>query len=208
VCSLQEGVPRLCKSAFITFDDDARPIRTRFANTVINSAKRLRYREAQAIIEKSQTIPHPEGPRRLVDYPPEVVELLDEMNTLAKRIQRRRLEEGQIVLELPEVELVLDEEGKVAGTAQEEPASPADQMFMVEANGRWRLFDSMNLPFMQQFIPSGSRTAQHGAAFRAGGRFKLPKDEPQGDSVSSLQRAGKARVVCDQPGGAQEPGAR
>src|SRR5213075_1875405 len=27
VCSLQENQPRLCKSAFITLDDDARPIR-------------------------------------------------------------------------------------------------------------------------------------------------------------------------------------
>src|SRR5262249_15080267 len=45
VCSLQEGVPRLCKSAFITLDDDARPVKTRFANTIITSARRLRYRE-------------------------------------------------------------------------------------------------------------------------------------------------------------------
>src|SRR5205085_12143156 len=54
VCSLQEGVPRLCKSAFITLDHDARPIQTRFANTIIHSAKRLRYREAQAIIDGEQ----------------------------------------------------------------------------------------------------------------------------------------------------------
>src|SRR5208337_5139451 len=38
VCSLQEGVPRLCKSAFIVFDDDAHPIHAHFANTVIRSA--------------------------------------------------------------------------------------------------------------------------------------------------------------------------
>src|SRR4029077_3704548 len=42
VCSLQEGVPRLCKSAFITLDHDGRPVQTRFANTIINSKKRLR----------------------------------------------------------------------------------------------------------------------------------------------------------------------
>src|SRR5581483_1886893 len=59
VCSLQEGVPRLCKSAFITYDDNAQPVSTRFANTVIKSAKRLRYREAQAIIDQADSIPHP-----------------------------------------------------------------------------------------------------------------------------------------------------
>src|SRR5205823_4644168 len=80
VCSLQEGVPRLCKSAFITFDEDARPIRTRFANTVINSAKRLRYREAQAILDEAKIIPHPEGNRAISDYSPQVVQLLHDMN--------------------------------------------------------------------------------------------------------------------------------
>src|SRR5436305_6825489 len=41
VCSLQEGVPRLCKSAFITYDESAKPISAKFANTVIKSRKRL-----------------------------------------------------------------------------------------------------------------------------------------------------------------------
>src|SRR3954469_23432067 len=180
VCSLQEAVPRLCKSAFITFDEDAKPIRTRFANTVINSSKRLRYREAQAIIDKSQTIPHPEGSRRLADYPQEVVELLDQMNALAKRIQRRRLEEGQIVLELPEVELVLNEEGKVVGTEKEDTSFTHTliEMFMVEANEAVaRLFDSMNLPFMRRIHPEpepdSSARLQH---FVQVAGYRLPKD--------------------------------
>src|SRR5688500_15122915 len=33
VCSLQEGVPRLCKSAFIQYDEKAQPVGTKFANT-------------------------------------------------------------------------------------------------------------------------------------------------------------------------------
>src|SRR6202044_888844 len=56
VCSLQEGVPRLCKSAFIVFDDDAHPISSSFANTVIRSANRLRYTEAQAIIDNADIV--------------------------------------------------------------------------------------------------------------------------------------------------------
>src|SRR5688572_10469772 len=80
VCSLQEGVPRLCKSAFITLDADARPIRTRFANTIIKSMKRLRYREAQALIDGEKSIPHPDGVKRQADYPAEVLKLLSEMN--------------------------------------------------------------------------------------------------------------------------------
>jgi len=41
-----------------------------------------------------------------------VVRLLHEMNDLAKRIQQRRLHDGQLTLDLPEVDLVLDEDGK------------------------------------------------------------------------------------------------
>ncbi len=99
VCSLQEGVPRLCKSAFITYDDDANPVGTKFVNTLIKSAKRLRYREAQAIIDNAQEIPHPDGPTPVADYPPEVVELLQNMNSLARRLQKRRQAQGQIVLD-------------------------------------------------------------------------------------------------------------
>src|SRR5437016_7346122 len=123
VCSLQEGVPRLCKSAFIVYDDDAQPIGTKFANTIIKSRRRLRYTEAQALIDGHEQIPHPDGPRPIGSYPPEVLDHLRNMNALAKRLQKRRREQGQIVLDLPEVDLVLDEDGKVID------AVPEDQSF-------------------------------------------------------------------------------
>lgn len=156
ICSLQEGVPRLCKSAFITFDDAGRPVGTRFANTVIRSTARLRYREAQAIIDGAETIPHPEGSRRLSDYNPAVVRLLREMDALARRIRKRRLAQGQIVLDLPEVELVLDENGRVVGAVPEDDSFTHTiiEMFMVEANEAVaRLLDSLNVPFMRRIHP-------------------------------------------------------
>lgn len=156
VCSLQEGVPRLCKSVFITYDDDARPIRSRFANSIIRSRKRLRYREAQALIDKQSVIPHPEGDRNREDYPKEVLDLLDQMNTLAKRLQERRREQGQLVLDLPEVELVLDEEGRVIDAVPEDTSFTHTliEMFMVEANEAVaRLFDSLDVPFIRRTHP-------------------------------------------------------
>ena len=53
--------PRFCKSAFITYDAETRPVGTKFANTIIHSRKRLRYREAQAILDRAEVIPHPDG---------------------------------------------------------------------------------------------------------------------------------------------------
>jgi ribonuclease R len=156
VCSLQEGVPRFCKSAFITLDKDARPVRTKFVNTIINSRQRLRYREAQAIIDGEKAIPHPDGARPITDYPAEVVQLLADMNALAKRIQKRRRAEGQIVLDLPTIDLVLDEEGKVIDAVAEDQSFTHTliEMFMVEANEAVaRLLDSLNVPFLRRVHP-------------------------------------------------------
>jgi ribonuclease R len=179
VCSLQEAVPRFCKSAYITFDMDARPVSTRFANSVIRSASRLRYREAQAIIDKAEEIPHPDGPRKITDYKPEVVELLHQMNSLARKIQKRRQIAGQIVLDLPKLELVLDENGKVIGTAQEDESFTHTliEMFMVEANEAVaRLLDGLHVPFLRRIHPP-PQTDQDDKLrqFVQAGGYRLPK---------------------------------
>src|SRR5207253_1479315 len=156
VCSLQEGVPRLCKSAFITYDENARPISAKFANTVIKSRKRLTYTEAQALIDGAEVVPHPAGSRARSDYEPDVIQHLDQMNALAKRLHKRRLAQGQLVLDLPEVELVLDEEGKVVDAVPEDSSFTHTliEMFMVEANEAVaRQLSALDVPFLRRIHP-------------------------------------------------------
>lgn len=125
VCSLQPGKARLTKSVFIDYDVSGRVLATRFANSVIRSRARLTYEEASAALENG---PH------ACDAP--TVELLRRAERLARRIRRRRLKQGMIVLSLPEVDLRLDANGRVID------AQPADasfshtliEMFMVETN--------------------------------------------------------------------------
>lgn len=179
VCSLQEEVPRLCKSAFITYDKDGQPISTRFANSVIKSAKRLRYREAQAIIDGADTVPHPDGPKRIEQYERSVVELLRDMNTLARQLQKRRQSQGQIVLDLPEVDLVLSEEGKIVDAVPEDQSFTHTliEMFMVEANEAVaRLLNSQGVPFLRRTHPEPEvRGAERLRQFVTVAGFKLPK---------------------------------
>ncbi|MGH8021347.1 MAG: RNB domain-containing ribonuclease, partial [Opitutaceae bacterium] len=52
ICSLKEGVERLTKSVFLTFDRNGRVRETTFANTVIKSEKRLTYKQAYALLEE------------------------------------------------------------------------------------------------------------------------------------------------------------
>lgn len=179
VCSLQEGVPRLCKSAFIIYDDGARPVSASFANTVIRSAKRLRYREAQAILDGAAQVPHPDGPKTIADYEVALVELLHDMNALARRVQKRRLAQGQIVLDLPEVELVLDEEGKVVDAVPEDQSFTHTliEMFMVEANEAVaRLLNSQGVPFLRRIHPEPEvQGAERLRQFVTVAGFRLPK---------------------------------
>jgi ribonuclease R len=179
VCSLQEAVPRFCKSAFITYDENANPVSSRFDNTLIKSAKRLRYREAQAILDNEPVIPHPDGDKTIADYPENVVELLHQMNALAKRLQKRRQGEGQIVLDLPEVELKLDEEGKVIDAVPEDQSFTHTliEMFMVEANEAVaRLLNSLGVPFMRRTHPEPEMPdSERLRSFVQVSGFKLPK---------------------------------
>ncbi len=178
ICSLQEGVPRLCKSAFIVFDRDAKPVRSRFSNTVIKSVKRLRYREAQAIIDGTETIPHPEGDRKLSDYDPQVVDLLHDMDDLAKRIQKRRHLAGQLVLNLPQAQLVLNDLGKVIDAVPEDDSFTHTliEMFMVEANEAVaRLLDSLGVPFLRRTHPDPDpKAAERLKHFLSACGHKLP----------------------------------
>jgi ribonuclease R len=169
----------LCKSAFVTFDENGQPVSSAFANTVIRSAARLRYREAQALIDGAGSIPHPDGPRTVDQYKPAVVELLRQMNALARVIQKRRLAAGQIVLNLPEVDLVLDENGKVVGTREEDQSFTHTliEMFMVEANEAVaRLLDSLGVPFLRRVHPEPElANAERLRNFATVSGHKLPK---------------------------------
>jgi ribonuclease R len=179
VCSLQEGVPRFCKSAFIIYDENAKPIRSKYANTIIKSRKRLRYVEAQAIIDGADVVPHPDGDKTISDYPAEVVKLLQDMNHLSRQIQKRRHAQGQIVLDLPVVQLVLDESGKVTDAVAEDTSFTHTliEMFMVEANEAVaRLLDSQNLPFLRRTHPGPDMTSHDRLRqFVNVAGYKLPK---------------------------------
>jgi len=202
LCSLQEGEPRLCKSAFIQYDDAGRVVGSRFANTVIRSAKRLTYRQATAIIE---------GKRGR--HGKKVVDLIRRMETLARIIQKRRLADGMIVLNLPAVDLVLDDNGQVVDAHPEDTSYSHTiiEMFMVEANeAAARLLHSRGVPMLRRIHPPPDEESLEAMArFLAVGGMKLPpkitshtlqkllaklRDDPSGYATNlavlkSMQRA-------------------
>jgi ribonuclease R len=125
VCSLQEDRTRLTKSAFIRISRDGEPIAVDLANSFIRSVKRLTYEQASAVVEG-----------KTGGLPPNVVALLQAMDRLARTLLARRRSQGYLELDLPEVDLEFDENGKVVAAHPEDMSFSHKiiEMFMVEAN--------------------------------------------------------------------------
>ncbi|MBI1335840.1 MAG: ribonuclease R [Phycisphaera sp.] len=155
VCSLQEGVNRYTKSCFIRYDRGAKVLGARFAKTVIRSAKRLTYLEAQALIDRDirEARKHSKSESKYNDTLFEKLALMDE---LAKLIRTRRQKQGMIELALPEVDLVFDDSGRVVDAQPEDDAFTHKliEMFMVEANeAAARVFNNLNIPMIRRTHP-------------------------------------------------------
>jgi ribonuclease R len=145
ICSLQPEQGRFTKSAYMTYDADARVISRRFANSVIRSTARLTYEETDRILKG-----HTKGAKK------QVMALLRNMEALARRIEARRTKEGMLHLDLPEPELVFDEAGRVADAHPADTSYPHTiiEMFMVEANEAVAsLLDRLNVLFIRRIHP-------------------------------------------------------
>ena len=155
VCSLQEGVRRWAKSVFIRFDNRGKVLGHRLRNTVICSAKRLTYLEAQALIDGDEK----EARKNSVtggEYSPQLIEALKLSNQLAKKLLKRRRNDGMIELQLPEVVLEFDDDGHVADAHPEDNAFTHRiiEMFMVKANEVVAMtFAGLDTPIMRRIHP-------------------------------------------------------
>jgi len=180
VCSLQEAQPRFALSAFIRYDADAEPVASRFAETVITSAKRLTYLEAQGICDG-----------KTGGFAPEVVDLVRQMEKLARRIEARRRKAGMLHLDLPAVELVFDETNRVVDAVPEDDAYTHTiiEMFMVEANeAAARLLHRLDRPCLRRIHPEPAPQSgnQFTSFVRACGH-KVPKEMSREDIQALLE---------------------
>ncbi|MDX2115097.1 MAG: VacB/RNase II family 3'-5' exoribonuclease [Planctomycetota bacterium] len=155
ICSLQEGVNRYVKSAYIDYDAEGRVRGAHFRAGMIRSAKRLTYLEAQALIDGDQELARTHA-RTEPRYTEQLISTLKLMDHLSRTIRDRRRKQGMIHLELPDVELVYDEDGRVIDAVPEDDAYTHTliEMFMVEANEAVaRLFEELGVPLLRRTHP-------------------------------------------------------
>ncbi len=167
-CSLAEGVPRFTQSVFIRYDDAGKALGWRFARSIISSRKRLTYQQAALILEG-----------KAGGFEPEVVELLRRMDELARIIQRRRLDNGMLTLDLPSKELVLDDDGRLIDVVPEDRSFPHTiiEMFMVEANdAAAELLTRLKVPHLRRVHPEpDSQAGSNVTDFLNARGYSLPK---------------------------------
>jgi len=185
VCSLQEGQGRFCQSVFIRYDREGKVAERRLDRTVIRSAKRLTYPQAQSILDG-----------KTGGYDGRVVELLRRMDRLARLIEARRMADGMIELDLPGAEPVLSKEGKVVDVVPEDDSYTHKiiEMFMVEANEAVAgILDGRSVSFLRRVHPRPDpASAKELAAFVRACGHKLPR-KPAPADIQGLLEAVKGR---------------
>jgi ribonuclease R len=128
LCSLRPHVPRLTLSAFLDIDRDGQILARRFAQTVIESARRMTYNEVRRILEEP-------AQEDAAEYGP-VLPALREMHHLMQILNHARTVRGSIDFDLPEGDVVLDTDGVMVGILPEERniAHRIIEEFMLAAN--------------------------------------------------------------------------
>ncbi|MDD3531574.1 MAG: ribonuclease R [Candidatus Pacebacteria bacterium] len=97
LCSLNPNEDRLAVSAVFTLDADANIVDEWFGETVIHSAKRFTYENAQEVLDTGAGTMHTE---------------LSTLLALSKKIRAKRAAKGAIEFDTAEVKVELDETGK------------------------------------------------------------------------------------------------
>jgi ribonuclease R len=107
LASLQPHRVRFARTCWIEFTPDGVPVHSAVESTAINSRRRFTYEEVDVFLGDPDT--------PAVEMPPEVRALLGRMRDLARILRSRRMARGALQLEMPEVKIDLDRDGRVTG---------------------------------------------------------------------------------------------
>ncbi len=125
MCSLKEGEDRFTKGIYFTYSPDGELLHSEIKHSVINVKKRLTYNNATKILMESD----------MEDTDP-ITSTLFDMSKLAKLLYKKRIEGGALELNLPEINIRLDEDGKICSIekAKRDISHLIIEEFMIAAN--------------------------------------------------------------------------
>ena len=176
VCSLRPNEEKLTFSAIFEINDKAEVLKKWFGRTVIYSDRRFAYEEAQQIIEtKGNNIPTEislTGKAYQVEQ--EIVTAILKLDELAKKLRKKRLEQGAITFDKLEVKFNLDENNVPTGVyfRESKDANKLIEEFMLLANKKVAEFIGQN----KQGTPTNNTFV-----------YRI-HDEPDIDKLAGLQQ--------------------
>ena len=100
LCSLKPNVDRLCLTVEITLNNDGKKLSHKFFRSIINSQKRLTYREVENIINNKTPY---------TDYDNKVIEVIESLYEVYLILQKLREQRGALNLDLPEKKILFDD---------------------------------------------------------------------------------------------------
>jgi len=99
-CCLAPEEDRLAKTVVLDYDSDGVRRSAGVVRSVIRSNRRLTYREVQAFLDGKGTLDDGKLER-----------LVSDLDGLASKLRSRRVEAGSLLIDMPEVKVILDESG-------------------------------------------------------------------------------------------------
>jgi len=103
ICSLKPDVDRLTKAALLEISPAGEITRATFVDAVIHSRAKLSYEQAQAILD---------GQAPPAGADPQLAAMVKEGWKLASVLRQRRFARGALDLEMPEIKIRLDDQGR------------------------------------------------------------------------------------------------
>ena len=143
LCSLNPDAPKRTLSAIIELTPDSRVRTLRVARTLIHSRHRLTYDAVQQFYDGKA------GPNNAASKDPTLAKMLTQAKALAEKLAARRLEEGKVDFDLPELKAWRDADGTPKFAVRERLfAHKLIEEFMVLANEQVGLFFAKECPFI------------------------------------------------------------
>lgn len=183
LCSLVPHQDRLTFSAVFEFDAKDNIVKRWFGKTVIHSAKRFSYEEAQTILENK-----PDEALTSLEIFPQLKHAIGNMQRIALKMRKQREKEGAIGFESDEVRFHLDENGVPlqAYVKERKEAHMLIEDFMLLANKEVALYidglgnDKQEIPFVYRIhdLPDMDRVAEF-ARFAAELGHPMKVDTPK-----------------------------
>ena len=135
-CSLLPGVDRLTFSVFMTFDKAGKLVKRSFAKSVIRSKARFTYEQVMGVIAGSEKVKRKSEKVGGGSIAKKELKTIREISKLAQQLRAQRFAAGALDLEMPEPEVLLDENGCMTGLVTR-PYDESHQMIeecMIAAN--------------------------------------------------------------------------